>query len=193
MLTATSFWGDDNTNCPDAAIANGTPGTCNGNGDGVMNDPAGASQSGEIFRFWQQLALAGLVEGTYSGLAGSGGATHGVSGTNIMPSKAPGVAWAINYSSPAFAGSSASYQMFFGNNFFVGAPTSTTHASGTIFKPEEVWNIDTKTDDGMPATGRLILTYWTQCSTSASKTDFAGAYRLDNTNPQCAIRFVRLF
>ena len=70
MNNATRFWGDDNAACADAAIPNGTPGTCNGNGNGGL-EWAGASATGERFQFWKHLSLAGVIEGTYSGLAGS--------------------------------------------------------------------------------------------------------------------------
>lgn len=39
MRNATSFWGDQATGpsaCADAGITDGTPGTCNGNGDGLI-------------------------------------------------------------------------------------------------------------------------------------------------------------
>src|ERR1700754_5054766 len=42
MINATSFWGDRATgaeSCADGAIANGTPGTCNGNGNGMIGAP----------------------------------------------------------------------------------------------------------------------------------------------------------
>lgn len=51
MTNATAFWGDNNTVCPDAGITNGTPGTCNGNGDSNWG-----SQT-EQFLVWQHLGV----------------------------------------------------------------------------------------------------------------------------------------
>ena len=46
MTNATKFWGDDATACADGAVADGTPGTCNGNGNGILTAGA-ASGTGE--------------------------------------------------------------------------------------------------------------------------------------------------
>lgn len=88
ISNATRFWGDNNAACADAAIPNGTPGTCNGNADGILTAPLAASATGERFQFWTQLALAGLIEGTYTGLAGGSSNHHVVPGTNTPLSKA---------------------------------------------------------------------------------------------------------
>jgi hypothetical protein len=53
--------------------------------------------------------------------------------------------------------------------------------------PEEAWNIDTKVDDGMPGTGKLIARFWNNlCATSTTNTDYAGTYKLTETRPRCA-------
>ena len=69
---------------------------------------------------------------------------------------------------------------------------------GSFLKPEEAWNIDTKIDDGKPATGN-VLTYEytggagaTTCSDLAYSTTVslsASVYRLDNTGLNCALIF----
>ncbi len=86
MNNATRFWTRqvNASHCvTNSAAAVSTPGTCDGNGDGnVYGWSPNASESGESFQFWRQLALAGLVEGSYTGLAGSGGVAHHTIGTN---------------------------------------------------------------------------------------------------------------
>jgi hypothetical protein len=54
MANATRFFGDDGTACPDNAIADGIPGTCNGNGDQRISQD-------EETGFWQQLEQAQLI------------------------------------------------------------------------------------------------------------------------------------
>ena len=91
MKTATAFWGDDNTNCADAAVANGTPGTCNGDGNGNVDYNTAVSSTSETYQLWKQLALAGLLEGNFTGLSGptltGGYALNTIIGTNIPASK----------------------------------------------------------------------------------------------------------
>jgi prepilin-type N-terminal cleavage/methylation domain-containing protein len=69
MTNATAFWGTAAA-CPGTYLQPSTDATtCNGNGDGgVRGDTTGSNES---FRFWQQLANAGLIEGQYSGVTGS--------------------------------------------------------------------------------------------------------------------------
>lgn len=66
MTNAERFWGTDPDGCPTHSNwQTGKKETCNGNGDGNAGAPAT-----ERFRFWQQLAAAGLMEGSYSGVTG---------------------------------------------------------------------------------------------------------------------------
>lgn len=191
MRNATAFWGDDNAVCPDAAIANGTPGTCNGNGDGALG--SGTVNPSEFFRAWQQLALAGLIEGTYTGIAGAADARQAIIGTNVPRSRI------------ANAGSS-----FYNEVYTSAHPNRFINASGKnliqfgaasglyetyypVIKPEEAWNIDTKMDDGRPGSGGLMAWKpsgsWT-CSTSADPT--TATYNLADTTNGCNFDFVLL-
>ncbi|WP_371356729.1 hypothetical protein, partial [Salmonella sp. M132] len=58
----------------------------------------------------------------------------------------------------------------YGNTLFMGTACSGDPGcglSGAILKPEEAWNIDTKLDDGKPATG-FVRSYEAEGGTSAS-------------------------
>ena len=96
MTNATAFWGKDNTNCSGNTGTAATPGTCNGDGSGTV-----PWNSTEMPRYWQQLALAGMVEGSYTG---TGGAINGevVPGTNSPRSRIllPGGEWIRRESMP---------------------------------------------------------------------------------------------
>lgn len=187
MTNATAFWGDDNANCADAAVPNGTPGTCNGNGDGLLAFAGAASSTGEIYQFWKQLALAGSIEGTYSGIAGSAAGTQALIGTNVPRGRISNSAFTIvTYTAP---GDASNYAMVYGNQMTFGASNGNVDTSGRIIKAEEAWNIDTKLDDGRPGTGSIISIYWDECTTSANFSDLTGQYALSESGVNCALRY----
>ena len=135
ITNATAFWGKDNTNCSSHTGTAATPGTCNGNGNGLV-----LMNNSEALRYWQQLTLAGLIEGNYTGT----GTTTSI-GTNTPASKLSNV------------GFSFGYWTYFNRSMFVnGADSgqlSSLQYSG--FTPEDAWNIDQKIDDGLSDTGRI--------------------------------------
>ncbi|MFZ4541480.1 MAG: type II secretion system protein, partial [Rickettsiales bacterium] len=188
MTNATSFWGDDNTYCADASIANGTPGTCNGNGAGTIDT------STEIFRYWQQLALSGLIEGSYSGVLGSAGnSLHHLRAVNAPGSRLSSSSlWAV-YNRGSDTGSATMWTTQYGNALFIGNGTATSWPDGTALNGEEAWNIDKKIDDGMPGTGIVIGLFWPTCTNATTFTDYAATYRLSETANICQLRFVRAF
>ncbi|MFM9889203.1 MAG: type II secretion system protein [Rickettsiales bacterium] len=201
MTNATAFWGDDNTNCADAAVTNGTPGTCNGDGNGQVIQAPAASTTGETFRFWQHLALAGLIEGTYTGQAGAGTLNPGadsILGTNVPRSKLSNSGWASFYWGNS-AGDANTYAGDFGNLMVMGAAFSGNYPVNAALRPEEAWNIDTKVDDGKPATGKMWVRdstgfgTATACTTSANATAYTGLYNLTNTAIACSPWFIKAY
>jgi prepilin-type N-terminal cleavage/methylation domain-containing protein len=197
MRNATAFWGDQATGtgaCADAAVTDGTPGTCNGNGNGLV----GGSTSNERYRFWQHLQLAGLIEGTYSGIAGSGGAEHHIPGVNAPASKLSSVGWASDSASIAYAGDSALWSWSLaeapGHELKVGRTTSSDEPYGRAFTPVEMWNIDKKVDDGLPGRGKMWTRFWDECTDATAHTQKATAnYLLSESEQQCSIYFVQAF
>lgn len=154
---ATRFWGVDPDGCPSHGNWQaGKTQTCDGNNNGRIDTKP------EYFRFWQQLAAAGMIEGSYSGVTGptnSGNCNQidhipgtnvpalrlsrsGV-GTSFIADQTPG---SINY---MFAGQ-------YGNTMTMGAVINGCNPIGGLFLPEEAWNIDTKLDDGKPGMGGLV-------------------------------------
>lgn len=96
MANATRFWdvaGGDGTGIDSTCYSTASTDakTCNGNGDGVINDTL-AAVAGEPGRAWQQLANAGMLEGSYNGaytktsLAANNVPTGGVGNTGIVVS-----------------------------------------------------------------------------------------------------------
>jgi prepilin-type N-terminal cleavage/methylation domain-containing protein len=208
MREATRFWGRMNSNADcitNSATAVSAAGVCDGDGNGVMNSPGAASQAGEIFQVWRQLALAGLIEGSYTGIAGSGGSADSVIGTNVPRSRLSNSGWStwnITGTLSYYPGeNSAWFAGDYGNPLIFGGLAPTTIPEVANLKPEEAWNIDTKVDDGKPATGRVVprevATFsgaaGAKCTNATSSTDFAASYNLSNSAIGCSLKFMRVF
>ena len=187
---AQAFWGQS-TACGGASAT----GTCNGDGNGVVWQAAAVSTSGEVFQFWRQLALAGLIEGNYTGIAGPTAGNTGndtVIGTNSPKSKITNGGWGVR-SLANYVGDGGTYKYDFGNFFIVGAQQAGDWPGAVLLKPEEAWNIDTKIDDGLPTTGKVIGENWSLCSTSATFSDTTGTYKFSTSSPACSLIFAKQF
>jgi prepilin-type N-terminal cleavage/methylation domain-containing protein len=191
MRNATRFWGDNNTACADAAIANGTPGTCNGNGDGIIANPTlAASATDEIPQLFNQLALAGLIEGSYTG-TWNASASYTIGTTvprlkmnNSMLFSGSGFNW---------PGDGDTYRLEYGNYLYYSG-----NGGGAILRPEEAWNIDTKLDDGKPASGFIIARWYNDLCAAAdngthTNTNLAASYKLTETAIRCSLYFIKQF
>ncbi len=191
---APRFWGDDNAQCPDPAITNGTPGTCGGDNDGWIERGTGASVTGEVFRFWQHLALAGLIEGTYSGNAGTTDSYHAIRGSNIPSSRFSEGTWYVYAGNYTFNNNANIFNGRHGDFFqFGGVITGGTDNALKILTPEETWNIDTKLDDGKPGQGMVIARHWDECTDAATAAAFDANYLVSDKTKQCVIMFRKLF
>ncbi|MFM9889256.1 MAG: type II secretion system protein [Rickettsiales bacterium] len=186
MTNATAFWGKS-TACGGASAA----GTCDGNGDGLVptNFAGVAGATDEGLQFWRQLILAGLIEGTYSGLLNASGTfTYG---TETPRSKLTNGGYYISHA-VNFPGDASAYALDYGNFIELSGP------SGPPLKPEEAWNIDTKLDDGKPASGKLIARYWNNACAAAddgssANNDLVASYRLTDSTKQCNLTYRKLF
>ena len=96
-----------------------------------------------MHQFWNQLALAGMVEGKYTGIAGSGTANPGAEvliGVNGPASRITNAGWAVRgYNA---GGDSNEYTNDFGNAFYLGYKTTGNIPLGAIMTPREQWNLD---------------------------------------------------
>jgi prepilin-type N-terminal cleavage/methylation domain-containing protein len=185
LSNATSFWGVFGTGtCPTGSGA-GTQ-TCNGDGDGIVEGGV-ANQAGEIFLFWQHLANAGLIEGAYTGKAGSG-STWDIAGwgINAPGSKLSNAGWITidHYTNSGYANDNTWY-----GNFQFGAIENTWGNVTPVLTTEEAWNIDKKIDDGRPQKGNVWAGNWSQCTNSASSADVNGSYQLSTTGTVCGLMF----
>ena len=141
MTNAFAFWGTA-TGCTNAAAYTVAAG-CNGNGDGFIRD---GILLGEDLRAFQFMALAGLIEGSYTGLAAVSGSTRQF-GVNMPAAQMDNAGWWVNDLSTAQFGKN-------GNNLTFGRE-GTNFPTAAALSPEQLWNIDSKLDDGKPSSGRV--------------------------------------
>ena len=201
FTSATKFWGrlSATTDCvtrstPASAVT--TPGACDGDGSGIIVG-GNAGESQERFQFWRHLALAGLIEGTYSGISGTGG-TADANRTNVPPSKlSNGLWWAYGIAG-AYPGDTQNYAGDYGNFFRIAGGAAGFDPYLPIMKPEEAWNLDTKMDDGKPARGKVIASYWNNLCAAAddgshAQNDLNASYRLSDNSQQCTLNFIQAY
>ena len=174
-----------NSTCQNATTSTST--TCSGDGNGYVTFFSSGSVA-EGYRFWQHLALAGLIEGSYTGQPG---VTLNV---NIPASKLAGATWFVS-GGPAVAGDTFGYATEAGNMLqYLNA------ASGNPLKPEEAWNIDSKMDDGKPGSGKVLALKGDGtsiiCTTGdnlAPPADANATYVLTRTAKDCGLIFQAAF
>lgn len=187
MTNATQFWGAAHATpatCRDTDSTSAL--TCNGDGDGAIETTGG---SREIWRFWQHLANAGLIEGSYSGTGYTGGAWYASAGFNIPKGKLSGSGWTV-VALLDVTQTGGWYALFFPpsgatNWFNFGAPSATL-TNNAILKNEDAFNIDSKMDDGKPGAGNVttMKTGWTAGCTS-SDVPATATYQLTRSTVDC--------
>jgi hypothetical protein len=190
---ATSFWGRMNSNADcvtnSSASVSGA-GVCDGDADNALSPAASAGGVSEVAQLWRHLATAGLLEGTYSGVAAAGGPLDCVIGTDCPASEFPEAGWGIRN---IIAGDSVAFSLDYPRAFVFGAQHPSNMPYAAALRAEEAWSIDTKLDDAMPAKGKIIVRYWNDCSTASSNTDYEVTYALDNSGIACALWFRNAF
>lgn len=160
----TALFGAAHANATTCQTTQGTgTQTCNGNGDGKVDtgDPGYQSYGSydEMYRFWQQLGNASLIEGQYTGVAGPAGTYDHITGTNCLASKLPNAGWGIAWIGIVF-NDSTGFDGSFGNLLFFGKTYANNLPSNAVLTAVDAYNVDAKMDDGKPATG--IVTAWKQ-------------------------------
>lgn len=192
MTNATKFWQAQD---PTPATCKVTPSssalTCDGDGDGRILDTAAGSN--EPFRYWQHLANAGLIEGTYTGVSDppSPAGLGATLGTNVPRSKIGNAGYTIvYYNSPGMVMLYDRNNQY-GNTIIFG--TKNVFTDAPALTPEEAWNIDTKIDDGKAARGRLLpfnSLLNAGCTTGDTDSD---DYALTSKTRSCALNLRQVF
>lgn len=189
MSTATRFWGAAHaTPATCRTTSSSSTATCDGDGNGNITTMDGGTTYSEYFHAWKQLANAGLVEGSYTGVAGAGGASDCEPGINCGRGKLSNSGIAFAYVTTIGAGDPNWFEGSYGNLLFYGA-NGPADPFNTIFRPDELWNIDTKMDDGRPGTGRVRTNETlTSCNTTAVAS--TSEYVLTSTSIVCALIYI---
>jgi prepilin-type N-terminal cleavage/methylation domain-containing protein len=188
---ATANWGTASNGCPDG----GGTGTCNGNGDGEIGTVTGYEY--ESYRFWQHLYDAGVLQYNLKGF--SVGGTYGsVLNFNVPAGSVPGsgfFVWWIGMRSSG--GGSNLFPGFYGNAIQFGSTRSGVDVVNyPILTPDQAGAVDTKMDDGLPATGKVrtyisSASYGLNCTTSDDPS--TAVYNVTYTSVACPLIFVMGF
>ncbi len=186
MANAHLFWGPrdgGNGYGADCRMETNATGTCSGNGNGLMImydgvDPDASSYTFENYLAWDHLAKAGLIEGTYTGNGANvvgnticvNASAGSVPGCNVPRSKmASNGMWNFAYYG-SLTGHPYLFDGAYGHILMLNTGPGWINPLGGLLTPAEVWNIDSKVDDGRPATGNLVVSRWNNCTTGAVST-----------------------
>jgi prepilin-type N-terminal cleavage/methylation domain-containing protein len=186
LSNAEAFWGTDPDGCPSHTNYVAKTETCNGNGNGLIDT------SNEQFRFWQQMAAAGLIEGSYTGVAGSGSATHSIPSVNVPAARISSVGFSISNLGNDYSSASV-FLGDYGNSFEIGMARATGRTIEPMLTPTEMWGIDKKLDDGMPGRGKIVAYNWDDCTDAADNTDADADYALNTSAIECSYYYRNLF
>jgi prepilin-type N-terminal cleavage/methylation domain-containing protein len=195
MANATLFWGKLAAYCNGHVGTAQTNGTCNGNDNKLIEAPSAPSQAGELFTFWQHLALSGMIEGNYTGVAGAADESNHIPNVNSPKSKFANASWGLEDLQTAGGNH---YDTNYNNTIEFGSTTGTGDADNPALIPEEAWNIDKKIDDGKPARGKVIAKYWNNACAAAddgthANNDLNASYKLSATTIECSLIFNNAF
>jgi prepilin-type N-terminal cleavage/methylation domain-containing protein len=165
---------------PNAASA--WAGTTGGDGNGLIRATAAApGNRPEWFYTFQHLALAGFIQGTYTGATVGGvGTFHARIGTNVPAASADGVAF--YFDNPDFtdgtpdgflASDAAFYDGQYANILIIaGLPGNATSMPNQPFlTAKQAYQLDDKFDDGMPGSGSIMSLHTTalaNCTTTTT-------------------------
>jgi prepilin-type N-terminal cleavage/methylation domain-containing protein len=178
MFNATHIWGVQDANPATCKVTASTgTATCNGDGDGRVeweDDNPPSVGANELFRFWQHLANAGLIEGMYTGVSGPGSNGDAIIGSNV-PSA---VISHIGYFVASGAVNPAEFfTLSYGNAIFVGGDYPDWQTSKEFLTSVEALTLDQKFDDGKPGQGKIIAyPYLAPCTDATDTNDLTAEY-----------------
>lgn len=179
MANATQFFGAFSTcprSGPAASFSPATTVTCNGDGDGIIIRRGASATSSESWLFWQHMYGAGLIwGGPYTGFYANFWLQDSI--INAPSSKAGrDILITVYDMAPNIPSWDPGSSLLLVNNTFsgrvlmVGKQLQANAATGPWLTPTEAWNIDTKVDDGRPATGSMLM-YRTTTAMGYAPTD----------------------
>ena len=197
MTNATAYWGPADGSTGNTAGCLTTQGTgtqtCNGNGDGYIgleDSTAGTSPTPQEFnRFWQHLANAGLIEGTFTGIPTPAGNQYNITAdANVPRGKFNNGVWTMR-SLMAIGASNGMWAVGgYANALQYGKPNGGVWNDLAVMKSEEAYNIDMKMDDGKPITGMVVSNLGVGCTNATGSADTAATYLLSTAANACVLK-----
>jgi len=169
-------------------------GVTNGNGDGLITQNVAAVRVDEQFLAWQQLAKAEMIKGSYTGTAGAAGVRDRMPGSNIPQAQLTNAGWGlISVTLADIAGSyitipytapdlPPNHVLWLGGRSVSG----TVDSQAPVLTPSEALEIDQKTDDSLPGSGKVIAQANGSTGTCSSS---ATAYNVSGSGNLCALVF----
>jgi prepilin-type N-terminal cleavage/methylation domain-containing protein len=171
MPNATDFWPQVSGGCTNQAGTNRQ--TCNGDGSeniSLFCTMVPPTDMYERFRAPQHLALAGMIQGSFTGVAGPAGVEDTVANVNAPTIRNGGILQLISFNTLPVTCTSY-YQGQYGTVIVLGQYDTNNQPSKPLFTTMEAKQIDTKLDDGKPASGIVTsitpsAAYAPNCTTS---------------------------
>ncbi len=166
MMDASTYWAD----CIDYG-----GNTCDGDGDEKVENTS------EYLRSWQHLALAGMIEGEYTGKFENGDVVRGV---NVPTSRLNPAGYWLSHTGNGVYGRQGNHIEFAGENG--------NDLNQAVLTPEEAWGIDSKVDDGKADAGILYTANGpgvTGCVTNPNQFSSTNPsdYIMENTHISCRL------
>jgi prepilin-type N-terminal cleavage/methylation domain-containing protein len=194
MANATQFWGTNTASActitPVAGDRVAKTATCDGNGDRMVGATVGTYT--ELFRSWQHLTNAGMIEGSFTGVSGSAGSDDADPGTNVPPIRIAGAGMQLRPTTGACWWSDMNNK----HGLQMGSDTS-DNPYGAILTPAELLSLDIKRDDGQPGYGSVRGPIGTDCaiqpSCTTSNVQVSAQYNTSAKDNQCAFYSVMDF
>ena len=195
MNNAVKFWGAAagastdgmDATCAALLVASTSKTTCNGDGNGVISDASYSNEGYEVYRAWQHLSNAGLIEGQFAGVR-NGFVWYPTPGVQSPRSRVGTASWRLRY-----LGNTAGDVYYWPSDYGHMLEFYNTLAGTPELKPEEAWNIDTKLDDGKPGYGKVMVLRYTNAMTASvcttSDTQSTTAYALTSGVKECYLIF----
>ena len=154
--------------------------TCNGDGSGQIDWK-------EAWRGWQHLSNAGLTDGTFTGVPGSGSDdTFGTPGSNMPVAQVNRSIGFVFVWVGTITTSAAFFPGDYRHVFRLGTGNGVDQNSP--FKAADVHQIETKVDDGKPGRGNIRVFIQSSRANCASTDDPATAeYQLTNQAGNCNV------
>ncbi|MEZ5690120.1 MAG: prepilin-type N-terminal cleavage/methylation domain-containing protein [Rickettsiales bacterium] len=181
---ATSYFGTNPAGCPAPTASPQTNSTCNGNGNGIID---------EVFTVWQQLAAANLIKGFYRGTQASNG-SPAYDSTSMPAIAGSDNTWYLEHTNVDSWNGFELYQRFRNQHMMVST-RSFGYGSPQLLTPAEMFSFDKKYDDGKPASGNIqVLSDWQLdgCTNPQSKPAPNAVYDTTKLDKNCDVVFLNL-